>query len=386
MLFGATRRARSTKGSRHEMNGEVASHLLEWNQRMISRSARVMQCAVALAFTSWLTGISLAATTAFDDASQVVYDDGWQTGDNGGAGWGGGWIVDSGGFGVRSYLLGDSDSNGSGAGPGIDTPTDVGRSWGIRASNSPQSQGAAIRAFNGILSVGQTLRLALDHGTLAPGPADGVMGFGIRSGATNVFEFLGTSVSSVYLYSDQIGFHSSTVPLTTGGVDLQFKLTGPTTYSLMIANRDGSGSQLLNGTFGPFGLSALRVFNFRAGNAIPASDAFFNRIAIVTLAGDYNDDGEVNAADYVIWRKYEGTTNHLLNDLIGGEIGQAQSDQWVTHFGEPGGAGTGSVEESPSQTTVPEPSPIVLSGLGVVVMSLVRRHVTAPTLERHLAR
>ena len=33
--------------------------------------------------------------------------------------------------------------------------------------------------------------------------------------------------------------------------------------------------------------------------------------------GDYNDDGTVNAADYVVWRKNEGTMNVLPNDAIG---------------------------------------------------------------------
>ena len=39
--------------------------------------------------------------------------------------------------------------------------------------------------------------------------------------------------------------------------------------------------------------------------------------------GDYNDDREVNAADYVVWRKYTGTTTSLPNDLHGGTIGGA---------------------------------------------------------------
>src|SRR5262245_21918912 len=118
---------------------------------MNSTSEPVSRIVLAAALLIWLVESATAATTALDDASQSVYDDGWQTGDNGGVGWGAGWILKPGGFGTQSYLTGDSDANGSAAGPGIDTPNSGGRSWGIRASNSPESQGDATRAFNGTL-------------------------------------------------------------------------------------------------------------------------------------------------------------------------------------------------------------------------------------------
>jgi hypothetical protein len=56
------------------------------------------------------------------------------------------------------------------------------------------------------------------------------------------------------------------------------------------------------------------------------------------LSGDFNTDGVVDAADYVMWRKLLGQ---------GGTVDQDYAD-WVTHFGEsqlPGGAGTVSVPE-----------------------------------------
>src|SRR5205085_2633394 len=42
------------------------------------------------------------------------------------------------------------------------------------------------------------------------------------------------------------------------------------------------------------------------------------------INGDYNNDGKVDAADYVVWRKYAGTTHTLPNDPTGGTIGIAQ--------------------------------------------------------------
>jgi hypothetical protein len=52
--------------------------------------------------------------------------------------------------------------------------------------------------------------------------------------------------------------------------------------------------------------------------------------------GDYNDDGTVDAADYVTWRKNNGTNNVLPNDPIGGTIDSDQYNQWAANFGESG--------------------------------------------------
>lgn len=58
---------------------------------------------------------------------------------------------------------------------------------------------------------------------------------------------------------------------------------------------------------------------------------------VVPLVGDYNDDRTVDAADYVVWRKNEGTANGLPNDPAGGVVGAAQYDNWRSSFGRRGG-------------------------------------------------
>jgi hypothetical protein len=55
--------------------------------------------------------------------------------------------------------------------------------------------------------------------------------------------------------------------------------------------------------------------------------------------GDYNDDGIVDAADYVTFRKYAGTTQTLPNDPHGGTIGTNQYNTWRENFGSTGGGG-----------------------------------------------
>jgi hypothetical protein len=72
-----------------------------------------------------------------------------------------------------------------------------------------------------------------------------------------------------------------------------------------------------------------------------------NDIALFTagLPGDYNEDGNVDAADYVVWRNNGGT--------------QQEYHTWRAHFGEPGSGG-GSL----SPVRVREPTSALLLVLG----------------------
>ncbi len=81
------------------------------------------------------------------------------------------------------------------------------------------------------------------------------------------------------------------------------------------------------------------------------------------LPGDYNLNGVVDAADYVLFRKFHGTSNTLPNDPIGGTIGTAQYDTWQTNFGAANSAGSGS-----AIVPVPEPATGALLLLGLVTL------------------
>ncbi|MEX2308098.1 MAG: choice-of-anchor tandem repeat NxxGxxAF-containing protein [Pirellulales bacterium] len=81
------------------------------------------------------------------------------------------------------------------------------------------------------------------------------------------------------------------------------------------------------------------------------------------VPGDYNADGTVNAADYVVWRKTDGT--------------QAGYNLWRTYFGatvtaggSPAGAITG---EPPVTTAVPEPSSLALAAITLLGLFASRR-------------
>lgn len=81
------------------------------------------------------------------------------------------------------------------------------------------------------------------------------------------------------------------------------------------------------------------------------------------LAGDYNDDGFVDAADYTIWRDARGTNALLPNDRgFGGIIGTRHLSQWRTNYGAILSGGT----------AVPEPTTLVIVAC-VGVLSAPRR-------------
>ena len=89
------------------------------------------------------------------------------------------------------------------------------------------------------------------------------------------------------------------------------------------------------------------------------------------FAGDYNNNGIVDAADYTMWRNNVGQPPGTLpNDVDGGVIGPAQYATWKANFGAvltvPG---SGAV----SQAAVPEPSLVVLLAGWVVGRAFTRR-------------
>jgi V8-like Glu-specific endopeptidase len=85
------------------------------------------------------------------------------------------------------------------------------------------------------------------------------------------------------------------------------------------------------------------------------------------LAGDYNLDGVVDAADYVVWRDALGQSGIGLSG-DGNQDGVVNLDDfsiWKSNFGEISGVGSGAMEEFSTGATVPEPSALILIFIGV---------------------
>jgi beta-glucanase (GH16 family) len=92
------------------------------------------------------------------------------------------------------------------------------------------------------------------------------------------------------------------------------------------------------------------------------------------IPGDYNGDGQVDSADYLVWRKSLGQNGiGLPADGSGnGSVGQEDYDVWRQSFGTT----TQLVAASVAASTVPEPSTAVTVTIGLIL--LYAQRVCAP--------
>jgi hypothetical protein len=141
------------------------------------------------------------------------------------------------------------------------------------------------------------------------------------------------------------GFPNGGTGLTFFDLDLNWKWPADISDSGL---NDQFGQQF-GGTFNPARAvlrpSSIRFLagpgDFREATILPETPA---------LAGDYNINGVVDAADYTVWRDSPAGPGILANDATPGTISASDYDVWKAHFGQTGGSG------SNSNAAVPEPA------------------------------
>jgi hypothetical protein len=87
------------------------------------------------------------------------------------------------------------------------------------------------------------------------------------------------------------------------------------------------------------------------------------RVLALTVTGDYNGDGAVNAADYTVWRNKLGKYITLPNEdplQTPGRVTREDYVVWKTHYGETG-PGSGAA------VNVPEPRSWLLAGVAAAL-------------------
>ncbi len=148
-------------------------------------------------------------------------------------------------------------------------------------------------------------------------------------------------------------YFSGTLTSTTPnvyGFQVSNYVLSPPSQNLLMTDSGGDVTLVFNFGAGLCGECGVATYGIQGEEdalwpAINSNVSF----SIVSQPGDSNHDGTINAADYVVWRKTDGT--------------QTGYDAWRTAFG----SGAGSVSGASADASVPEPSVVSMLLLGMVV-------------------
>jgi mannan endo-1,4-beta-mannosidase len=99
------------------------------------------------------------------------------------------------------------------------------------------------------------------------------------------------------------------------------------------------------------------------------------------IPGDYNDDGLVNAGDYVVLRKLMGQigTGLAADSNLDGRIDAVDYAFWAAHFGQIAGGGAASI--NPPAVPEPESVAILATAVGLILLRIRARGSHALRLE-----
>jgi hypothetical protein len=157
-------------------------------------------------------------------------------------------------------------------------------------------------------------------------------------------------------------------------MDAAWGITGVAFPQDLAESPDGNGFLAgILGTFNGTGNISRYAFDgtFLNTFAAPSQDGFTEATAFVVvptpLIGDFSNDGVVDAADYVVWRK-ASPTDTLPNDDTPGAVDASDFDDWRANFGNSQQAGAGALGADP----VPEPAGVVLLVIAILGGSMVR--------------
>lgn len=166
-----------------------------------------------------------------------------------------------------------------------------------------------------------------------------------------------------------LGGHAAGIDYDTVDVLGQIALEG----DLIVSLADVSGSPFApalgdsfeiltaaQGITGQFGGVALPLLSLGLDWRV---DYLANAVALSVVAtADFNRDGVVDAADYIVWRKNGGS--------------EAEYNLWRANFGATASGGSGVLDDSSTNTAVPEPSSLLMLILGAALGSGRKRSST----------
>jgi hypothetical protein len=212
------------------------------------------------------------------------------------------------------------------------------------------------------------------NGSLSRKPSGNTSTFLSTNGATTV---LSTPGNGTVFNDDTYALSLSIQRLATGDLQLSSSITGTAATNF---------TESFSGT-DPAATVPSYAFNrlgFLTGSNLGADRAAYTSLTVTTtgpsfggggVAGDYNGNGIVDAADYVLWRSMNGQSGTGLAADGNGDsmVDAADFDYWRARFGNAPGSG------ALTSGNVPEPTTLLLfaMALGAPLAARRRQRVTA---------
>ena len=328
-------------------------------------SIRTLTSLVLLVLTA---GTASAAIIAADNASNAAYTDGWQTGDNGGTGFDP-WALSFSGGGNGLLYPPQFIDQAPLAGNPLGAPS-FALTTGDQRSEFETSQ--ALRSLLVPLAVGQTLTANVNGSALDSNAPSYTIG--------NTFDLLAANGSERFSLFTNNDYHSNrwtaTGDLDTGiapgaSFHIEFTLTSANTYKLVLSPVAGGAALFtqtgatLAGTVGA-SITTLRIRDYGTGSSADGSKEFFFDDLMITapnILGDYNNNGTVDAADYVVWRATFDRTVPASSGADGnnnGRIDAGDYEVWRAHFGLIASASPSGSQPASFAMSIPEPTGVTI--------------------------
>lgn len=219
-----------------------------------------------------------AAEFASDNASQAVYQDGWQAGDNGGIGFRPWTVVSNGGI----AEIGSSTANGDLLPPAGDIDSAGGRAWSL-ASGPSGTTVMAVRPLAGALSVGQSISFDLD-GICGHANPD-ILNVGVGNAAAARWG-LTIHASGTHMGDGRSSGGTLAANETREGMHVEFTLLGSDLFTASLRVLDGSDPVVVGGDLDGTAGSAIDRITFSVAPGFGPVDAFYlNNLAVTPEPG-----------------------------------------------------------------------------------------------------
>jgi hypothetical protein len=395
------------------------------------------------AATAWSSAASYAVQLAFDSASDPVYNDGWQgavtnitpnmgPGDNGGFGFTP-WSFNNDIYNVPVIGIRSMDGPPTAQEPGrTQSPfNQVNTAWrlGLKYNETGETSWKDIvnvgRGLASPLEVGQTLSVVIDPPSdnqffdietirfntggdnQCPGCSEDVSErfqlrmFNWTEPQYDYGRWDVNDVSTPLFFEDKAPGQHPEFPQgaagTNQGMRIDFTLTGPEMFALTLTPLDNpAAAHMTTGALTNPGTGSIDWIEFEHyGRPTPEPDKnafdtdFFIRSLEITgdapsQTADFDNDGDVDGADFLTWQRGVGKTSPTLADGDADDDNDVDADDltvWKQQFG--GAAGAAALTAA-----VPEPASLSSAAIalgGLATMALARRKrwsSTKPVAER----